>query len=1272
MKTNIVILCIVALAAVAIVLPASMQQSANQIYQAGVYKEDVEGNLEEAIAAYRQIIKKFPTDGPVAAKAWLHIGLCYEKLGNREAQNAYEQLIKGYPNQKQEVAVARERLALLIEIKKEAPAPPIFRKIRILTKSDGDMRLSPNGQKISLVSDNKLWIMPLSGKLGPDIPGAPSELDTENVPVSWMAHAWSADGKWIAFNEENPTGTSSIYVVSTEGGKPKKIYENYRAERTVNYRISLSPNGKTLAFSSVDLKRKEQHIYTIPVDGGPPKQLIDAQAREPVFSPDGSMIAFVEDKNLGRAGGGLWVVSAQGGTPNKIADAVNATSPIWSPGGNMIAFLDDGDNENKINFISVGENGRSTGNRFASDAPDGYQEAWLLSGWSPGNRIGAVFTKPAETGLYTLPAKGGKAMQVAVGGGQPRWSPDGKQIYFIKGTNNKNSAWQGLEIASIPAEGGQSTTVPLRSVAQMYIPSFGVGNRVSPDGKRIVFSGRTQYDPINFLNNDIWILPVEGGVPKKLTETPEQSTDMYPCWSPDGKTIAFVRTRIPEKLVTNDYKADIYFVRTNGGEPTPLTAESDSVNFGPIDWSPDGKFLAYFSKGNYDSGPLDLRIISAQGGGKSRVIGSVEDVNPGSQFTWSPDSKRIAFDVPGDKIKIISIEDGSIAYIDRGLIHSNIGGRLDWSPDGERFVFFGGTGGSDEFLVMENFLPDLKPDESLLAKETGQITVRKVQTNYPGQGGLSPDGRYLSFTDWDGDGNLVMEDLKTGEKKLLTSNAEVPKAYAFWSAFSPDGTKIAYDWFREEEDICELHILDLDKGSSRTVLGKDAGFYREGVSWSHDQKHIATVIITGKQTEIGWVSTEDGTTRVLRTLGGNTAVLFPSPDDRYVAYSYDSMKDPSNSDIFLVSTDGSGKTIPLVEHPANDRVLGWIPGRDELLFLSDRSGTWDVWILPVKDDLPAGDPVRIYPNLGDIDPIGFSKAGTYFFQVYSRWNENYISDLDPETGKLVGSLTLLLTGWKSSPDWSPDGRRLAYIDFDNLRGEPFVPFGVLHIRDLENGEDRKIQCDPGVAAVHWSPDGESLLIRGFSYDASTDTGLYIIDAQSGKTRFVVGRPDSAIAMGEWSANGKGIYFFDKDSIILHDLETGRERKLLTKPGLAGPLTLSPDGELLAARIIDKEKGASLITLNVSNGMINKVATPGEIHGLDWFADGKYLLYLQRDEKGGTTLYRVPRQGGTPEKLWHTDKDVGRLRVHPDGKQLTFSEGKSESSVRVMAGLTQRH
>ena len=276
----------------------NIQQSAEQLYQSGLYKEEVGGELEEAIKLYERIIKNFPENHPIAAKALFHVGLCYEKLGNKKAQKAYQRLIKEYPGQIQEVNLAKERLSRLVKFTETISHEPTFRKIRIPTKISPEMRLSSDGQKISLETERKLWIMPLSGKLGPDFPGEPAELNTEDVDVDFSAHAWSGDGKWIAFNEYLPLevpleeqskenmGNQSIYVVSSEGGTPKKVYETYRDQRMVNYRISLSPHGKTLAFSSVDVERNEQHIYTIPVDGGVLKKLVDIQAREPVFSPD--------------------------------------------------------------------------------------------------------------------------------------------------------------------------------------------------------------------------------------------------------------------------------------------------------------------------------------------------------------------------------------------------------------------------------------------------------------------------------------------------------------------------------------------------------------------------------------------------------------------------------------------------------------------------------------------------------------------------------------------------------------------------------------------------------------------------------------------------------------------------------------------------------------------------------------------------------------------------------------------------------------------------
>ena len=297
MKSRIFIFVFLALALV-ILSSAYIQQSAEQLYQSGLYKEEVEGELEGAIAIYERILKDFSGNRATAAKALYHIGMCYEKLGKQGAQKAYQRLIDEYPGQKKEVALAKERLARLNEAIEKVPHKPTFRKLQVPTKLSWIMQLSPDGQKVIFASpsDKKLWMMPLSGKLGSEFPGAPGIVNTDDVEVDWSGLAWSGDGKWIVFNEwtqgekwKEKEGNQGMYIVSAEGGKPKKVHENYRDARIVNYRMSLSPDGKILAFSSVD--NDECHINTISVDGGLPKQLVEAQAREPIFSPNGKMIA---------------------------------------------------------------------------------------------------------------------------------------------------------------------------------------------------------------------------------------------------------------------------------------------------------------------------------------------------------------------------------------------------------------------------------------------------------------------------------------------------------------------------------------------------------------------------------------------------------------------------------------------------------------------------------------------------------------------------------------------------------------------------------------------------------------------------------------------------------------------------------------------------------------------------------------------------------------------------------------------------------------------
>ena len=133
----------------------AFSQTAEELLPKAIQLEEVKGELEQAIEIYQSIVNAYPDNRPIAARAYLHMGRCYEKLGMEEARKAYQKVLDNYPEQKQEMTLAKERLNQLLALQ-EAPHKPSFKKIRIPTELSWNLALSPDGQKLLLVSDKKL------------------------------------------------------------------------------------------------------------------------------------------------------------------------------------------------------------------------------------------------------------------------------------------------------------------------------------------------------------------------------------------------------------------------------------------------------------------------------------------------------------------------------------------------------------------------------------------------------------------------------------------------------------------------------------------------------------------------------------------------------------------------------------------------------------------------------------------------------------------------------------------------------------------------------------------------------------------------------------------------------------------------------------------------------------------------------------------------------------------------------------------------------------
>ena len=197
-------------------------------------------------------------------------------------------------------------------------------------------------------------------------------------------------------------------------------------------------------------------------------------------------------------------------------------------------------------------------------------------------------------------------------------------------------------------------------------------------------------------------------------------------------------------------------------------------------------------------------------------------------------------------------------------------------------------------------------------------------------------------------------------------------------------------------------------------------------------------------------------------------------------------------------------------------------------------------------------------------------------------------------------------------------------------------------------------------------------------------GVYLVDVKTGKTTEIIllsdyefKRPADAswpLSDIEWSLDGKSIFFlFYKDRLVKHDLESGKE-KVLYKHSFfnRNVLSRSPDGKsLLFAIYNSREKKSHLLTMPVEGGKEIELCTPQEGNYFAmaaWSPDGKSIFFSDGSE--GTNLWRIPADGGIPEKVWHSKNRIEFTSIHPDGKQMAFSIRERTSEIRVIENLLQ--
>jgi dipeptidyl aminopeptidase/acylaminoacyl peptidase len=356
----------------------------------------------------------------------------------------------------------------------------------------------------------------------------------------------------------------------------------------------VSPDGKWVLFAAVDVDLKENkktsHLWVVPVAGGIARQLPPTPAGESGgrWSPDGKTYLYISAVD---GGSQVWVGGfdpASGvptGAPQKITTiSTEADGAIWSPDGKNIVFASEvfpGCMDDSCNKFSDQERANSKVKAMVFDR-------LLFRHWNH-------YSAGKRSHLFVVPAEGGVARDLTPG--------------------------------------------------DHDVPPFSLGGQdpyaVSPDGKELAFTSNWDKVGATSTNNDIFVVPITGGEPKKLSTSP--GSDSTPLYSPDGKWLAW-RMQKRAGYESDRFRLVVYDRKTDATRN--LTEDFDQW-VETIAWSPDSKYI-YFTSENKGEAPvyrLDVAAANAPPSAARIRANSIQEITRGvnDDLSVTPDGKTLVF-----------------------------------------------------------------------------------------------------------------------------------------------------------------------------------------------------------------------------------------------------------------------------------------------------------------------------------------------------------------------------------------------------------------------------------------------------------------------------------------------------------------------------------------------------------------------------------------------------------------------------------------------------
>ncbi len=463
-----------------------------------------------------------------------------------------------------------------------------------------------------------------------------------------------------------------LWVVDRSGGGAKRLTSDVGIEIDPLF----SPDGAMIAFTGE--YDGNEDVYLMPASGGIPKRLTSHPGADQVvgWTRDGKSILFRSGRESYAGFPRLYTVSIAGGMPEALPLPM-AVEGAYSPDGSYLAY---------VPFTNFAES---------------WQFQRGLKHYRGGEASPVWIANLADSSVMKIPRKNSNDST-------PMWM--GEKIYFLSDRNGPVNLYAYDTKTKQVSEALQSNGVDIKSASagpdaivyeqfgsiHLFDPATGKQNAVnirvagdfpavrahyidageqiqnagiSPTGARAVFEA----------HGEILTVPVEHGDIRNLTNT-TRVAERDPAWSPDGKWIAYFSDE------SGEYALHVRGQDGMGEVKKFSLGNPPSFYYSPL-WSPDGKRIAYTDK------RLNLWYLEIETGKATLVDTQPYDNGPGGfDVAWSPDSRWMAYtrqlDSSLNAVFVYGVEDKTAHQVTDGLSDTH---SVAFDKNGKYLYFFAST-----------------------------------------------------------------------------------------------------------------------------------------------------------------------------------------------------------------------------------------------------------------------------------------------------------------------------------------------------------------------------------------------------------------------------------------------------------------------------------------------------------------------------------------------------------------------------------------------------